>query len=153
VLDRIDGDGSLLVNAVQRVDCDTFVDGRLVLVGDAAHAMEPTLGQGANSAFVDAAVLAGVLSPEADLGDALIAYDRRRRPAVQAVQRAADRAARLTALHSSMAAGVRNRFVRLASAPKFVGKRYRALQQEDPAELYRAVSALAGRASVSQRPG
>lgn len=153
VLDRIDGDGSLLVNAVQRIDCDTFVDGRLVLVGDAAHAMEPTLGQGANSAFVDAAVLAGLLSPDADVDDALIKYDRRRRPAVRTVQRAADRAARLAALHSSVAARVRNRFVSLASAPKVVGKRYRVLQQEDPAELYRAVSALPSRAPVRHRLG
>ena len=114
VLDRIVGDGSLLVNAVQRVDCDTFVDGRLVLLGDAAHAMEPTLGQGANSAFVDAAVLAGQLSTiqlstgrlseAVDVERALVAYDARRRPAARSVQRAADGAARLAALHSSVAA-------------------------------------------------
>ena len=158
VLDRIAGDGSLLVNAVQRVDCDTFVDGRLVLVGDAAHAMEPTLGQGANSAFVDAAVLAdllsaNVLSEAADVDCALVAYDARRRPATRSVQRAADGAARLAALHSSVAARVRNRFVRLVSASKVVEKRYRKLQQEDPAELLRAVSALPSRASMLQRLG
>jgi 2-polyprenyl-6-methoxyphenol hydroxylase-like FAD-dependent oxidoreductase len=158
VLDRIAGDGSLLVNAVQRVDCDTFVDGRLVLLGDAAHAMEPTLGQGANSAFVDAAVLAGELiattsSEAVDVDHALTAYDARRRPAARSVQRAADRAARMAALHSSVAASVRNRFVRLVSASKVVEGRYRKLQQEDPAELFRAVSALPGRASMLQRLG
>jgi 2-polyprenyl-6-methoxyphenol hydroxylase-like FAD-dependent oxidoreductase len=149
VLDRIAGDGSLLVNAVQRVDCDTFVDGRLVLLGDAAHAMEPTLGQGANSAFVDAAVLAGqlsanLLSEAGDVDHALVAYDARRRPAARRVQRAADGAARLAALHSSVAARVRNRLVRVVSASKFVEQRYRKLQQEDPAALFRAVSTLPG---------
>ena len=117
VLDRIAGDGSLLVNAVRRVDCDTFVDGRLVLLGDAAHAMEPTLGQGANSAFVDAAVLAEpAVASAADVDRALVAYDARRQ--ARNTVRAAGRrgAARLAALHSSVAASVRNRFVRLVSA-------------------------------------
>ena len=151
VLDRIGDDRSLLVNAVRRVDCDTFVDGRLVLVGDAAHAMEPTLGQGANSAFVDAAVLARQLSANAELDRALAAYDVRRRPAARSVQRAAAGAAQLAALHSSVAASVRNRIIRLVSGSKVVEKRYRKLQQEDPAELFRAVGALTSRASMLQR--
>ncbi len=151
VLDRIAGDGSLLVNAVRRVDCDTFVDGRLVLLGDAAHAMEPTLGQGANSAFVDAAVLADLLSEAADVDRALVAYDARRRPATRSVQRAAAGAARLAALHSSVAARVRNRFVRLVSGSKVVERRYRKLQQEDPAALFRAVDGLPSRPSMLQR--
>ena len=151
VLDRIAGDGSLLVNAVRRVDCDTFVDGRLVLLGDAAHAMEPTLGQGANSAFVDAAVLADLLSEAADVDRALVAYDARRRPATRSVQRAAAGAARLAALHSSAAARVRNRFVRLVSGSKVVERRYRKLQQEDPATLFRAIDGLPSRPSMLQR--
>jgi 2-polyprenyl-6-methoxyphenol hydroxylase-like FAD-dependent oxidoreductase len=85
----------LIVNEVVRVDCQRFFDGRLVLVGDAAHAMAPNLGQGANSALTDAAVLVDALRRAADLQTALVTYDERRRPAVQ---RVSDRAARLGAL-------------------------------------------------------
>jgi 2-polyprenyl-6-methoxyphenol hydroxylase-like FAD-dependent oxidoreductase len=85
----------LIVNDVVRVDCRRFFDGRLVLVGDAAHAMAPNLGQGANSALTDAAVLVDALRRAPDLQAALATYDGRRRPAVQ---RVADQAARLGAL-------------------------------------------------------
>jgi 2-polyprenyl-6-methoxyphenol hydroxylase-like FAD-dependent oxidoreductase len=61
----------------------TYVRGRVVLVGDAAHAMTPNLGQGANQAIVDVAALAKVLDRASGTGvdAALRAYDaRRRRP-------------------------------------------------------------------------
>ncbi|MGR6321061.1 NAD(P)/FAD-dependent oxidoreductase [Micromonospora soli] len=53
--------------------------GGVVLLGDAAHAMPPHLGQGACLAFEDAATLAALLR-ESRLPDAVAAYDRVRRP-------------------------------------------------------------------------
>lgn len=82
----------LLVHEVIRVSCRQWHDGRLVLVGDAAHAMAPNLGQGGNSALVDAVVLAECLNAATDLRDALAQYTARRKPAVDKV---ADTSARL----------------------------------------------------------
>ncbi|MFD9704384.1 FAD-dependent monooxygenase [Lentzea sp. NPDC059081] len=58
----------------------TFVSGRVALLGDAAHAMTPYLGQGACMALEDAVTLA-----VCD-GD-LVRYDALRRPRTQAVWR------------------------------------------------------------------
>lgn len=51
---------------------------RAVLVGDAAHAMSPQLGQGVNMALMDADSLARALRSHDDLADALDAYQRER---------------------------------------------------------------------------
>ena len=53
--------------------------GRAVWIGDAAHAMSPQLGQGANLALMDALVLARTLERAADARAALPAYARERR--------------------------------------------------------------------------
>ena len=58
-----------------------FVQGRVVLLGDAAHAMTPNLGRGACSAIEDAGALARHLGRTGDLPAALTAYDAERRPA------------------------------------------------------------------------
>ncbi|MFF3854874.1 FAD-dependent oxidoreductase [Micromonospora sp. NPDC002575] len=60
--------------------------GGVVLLGDAAHAMPPHLGQGACLAFEDAATLASLLR-ESRLPDAVAAYDRLRRPRAATVVR------------------------------------------------------------------
>ncbi len=55
------------------------VQGRLVFIGDAAHAMSPQLGQGVNMALLDASVLSKALTKHARVDDALAHYARSRR--------------------------------------------------------------------------
>jgi 2-polyprenyl-6-methoxyphenol hydroxylase-like FAD-dependent oxidoreductase len=144
VLERVQGIGELLVSQVVRVDCERWSDGRLVLLGDAAHAMAPNLGQGANSALVDAAVLAVELAGGGPPEQALARYTDRRRPAVRRVQDSADRLARLADLPSPALRRVRDTLLRVAPG---LGsdRRLRAVQQEDPAWLLDAVAGLSGR--------
>ncbi|WP_421574549.1 FAD-dependent oxidoreductase [Stenotrophomonas maltophilia] len=59
---------------------------RLVLVGDAAHAMSPQLGQGVNMALMDAMALRDALRTHADHDAALQAYQAQRRAHVAIYQ-------------------------------------------------------------------
>ena len=61
--------------------------GAAVLLGDAAHAMTPNIGQGAGMAMEDAAVLAEELASGAEIEHALANYARRRKPRVETVVR------------------------------------------------------------------
>lgn len=67
----------------------TWVRGRIALAGDAAHAMLPHAGQGANQCIEDAAALAEVLRgrPLAEVAGAFLDYDRARRERASFVQR------------------------------------------------------------------
>jgi salicylate hydroxylase len=53
--------------------------GTVATIGDAAHSTSPQLGQGANMAMLDAAVLAEALAEHSEISDALAAYAKRRR--------------------------------------------------------------------------
>jgi 2-polyprenyl-6-methoxyphenol hydroxylase-like FAD-dependent oxidoreductase len=64
-----------------------FSDGCVAFVGDAAHATSPQLGQGANLALVDAAVLADSLAQSSSIGAALAAYSRARTRHIDHYQR------------------------------------------------------------------
>jgi 2-polyprenyl-6-methoxyphenol hydroxylase-like FAD-dependent oxidoreductase len=60
--------------------------GAFALIGDAAHATSPQLGQGANSALLDAWALADALEATGDIDRALRSYARRRRGHVRFYQ-------------------------------------------------------------------
>jgi 2-polyprenyl-6-methoxyphenol hydroxylase-like FAD-dependent oxidoreductase len=87
-------------------------DGRLVLVGDAAHATTPGIGQGAAQAIEDAVVLADRLASRGDPGIALTEYESIRRPRTEAVLRISRRADKAAQLASPIGWRLRNALVR-----------------------------------------
>jgi len=82
------------------------------LVGDAAHAMTPNVGQGANSAMVDALVLAQMLKKAEQNGKSLTEvgqdYTNLRRPFVTKIQKTARQSGMLAAKTSRAAHLARN---------------------------------------------
>ncbi|MFJ3922522.1 FAD-dependent monooxygenase [Streptomyces sp. NPDC090022] len=93
----------------------SFVAGRVALLGDAAHAMPPHLGQGACQALEDAVTLAAELAAGPDRAAALARYDAARRPRTGAVARAARRAGRMgPQLTHPLARAARDTALRLA---------------------------------------
>jgi 2-polyprenyl-6-methoxyphenol hydroxylase-like FAD-dependent oxidoreductase len=91
-------------------------DGRVVLLGDAAHASTPGIGQGAAQAIEDAVVLANQLADHDQTEAALTCYEQVRRPRAELVlklSRRADTAAQLT---NPLGRRVRNALVRRTPA-------------------------------------
>lgn len=136
ILAAVDSFDRLLINEVVEIRCRWLHSGRRVLVGDAAHAMAPNLGQGANSALVDAAVLAAELGRATDLDAALAAYTVRRLPAVTRVQRTSARLGHLAERTSPAMRWLRDRLL-LPLAARLSGPRGTRELLQEPLELLR----------------
>jgi FAD-dependent urate hydroxylase len=75
-------DEQLHCGPIEWVDVAQWRSGRVALIGDAAHAAPPTMGQGGSMAMEDALVLAEVLHTAESVERALDTYVARRRPRV-----------------------------------------------------------------------
>ena len=104
----------------------TYVRGRVVMVGDAAHAALPTVGGGASTALEDGVCVGRLIgAPVRDgaaLGAALAGFDQARRPRCQKIARLAVMTARLGCdLGGGWRQTARNALLRLAP-PKLLIK-------------------------------
>ncbi|MFE3992631.1 NAD(P)H-dependent oxidoreductase [Streptomyces goshikiensis] len=80
-----DPDDLVVTDIHDRDPAPRWTDGRVVLLGDAAHPMVPALGQGANMALEDAVVLGEALAGAPSVPEALEAYARERAERAAAV--------------------------------------------------------------------
>jgi 2-polyprenyl-6-methoxyphenol hydroxylase-like FAD-dependent oxidoreductase len=99
----------ILYNAiVDRPFDPRWGEGRLTLLGDAAHAMTPNLGQGACQAIEDAAVLGACVQREPDVEAALRSYERIRRPRARWFVRESRRVGQIAQLENPLLCWLRD---------------------------------------------
>jgi 2-polyprenyl-6-methoxyphenol hydroxylase-like FAD-dependent oxidoreductase len=102
-----------------------FVYGRVVLLGDAAHATTPNMGQGACQAIEDAVVLAQCLQQNPEVAVALKSYEKRRKARTAKVIEMSRRLGEVAHWRHPLLGKLRNTLFR--AMPRFVTQR----QMED----------------------
>ncbi|AZM52005.1 monooxygenase [Streptomyces sp. WAC 01529] len=133
-----------------------FHRGRVALVGDAAHAMTPSLGQGGNQAIEDGVVLAHHASPGGDLGAGLAGYSAARVPRTTDIVRRAARASRVTHLTSGPLIAVRDALVATASrlGPNLIPRGFASIADWSPPQApYAAGTATGASPRTARAPG
>jgi 2-polyprenyl-6-methoxyphenol hydroxylase-like FAD-dependent oxidoreductase len=112
IAEATDEDGILRNDVYYLEPLPRWSEGRVVLVGDAAHATTPGVGQGAAQAIEDAVVLADRLARSGDLATALAEYEAIRRPRAEAVLKMSRRVDKAAQLASPLGWRFRNAIVR-----------------------------------------
>ncbi|BBG03345.1 MULTISPECIES: FAD-dependent monooxygenase [Pseudonocardia] len=90
-----------------------FTLGRVALLGDAAHAVTPNLGQGGGLALEDAVVLASELAGDGPVSRALARYDAARRPRAERISALSQRIGRLAQAENPILTTLRDTLVAL----------------------------------------
>ncbi len=115
-LDNLHSWDDLAYAVPMRVDLNSWVGDRVALLGDAVHALDPSLAQGANMTLQDAVILADTIEGCFQSGDfstdALKPYENARRKQVEFLQRQAERTAQVTTTESRFSAWLGKRLLR-----------------------------------------
>ena len=118
--------------SIEEVVLDSSICGRVVLLGDAAHATSPNMAEGASMALEDALVLAQMLAMHGSPDEALSAFSERRRTRIRWVQQRTHRRDRIRALPVPL----RNLALRLAGTAIYQ-RDYRGVVRETIAGEWR----------------
>ena len=98
ILSRLENFDSIHFSPIEEIVLDSSICGRVVLLGDAAHATSPNMAEGASMALEDALVLAQMLAMHGSPEEALSAFSERRRTRIRWVQQRTHRRDRIRAL-------------------------------------------------------
>ncbi len=92
--------------------------GHAVIVGDAAHALPPNIGQGAGCAMMNAFSMAAYLDRYSSVEQALVAWEREEKPLTEHTQRISV----LMGMPTTWPTFMRNAFYKLASRSKWMAR-------------------------------
>ncbi|MFZ2062231.1 MAG: FAD-dependent monooxygenase [Candidatus Binatus sp.] len=121
VLEQVVEAAQLVPTDLENVVLSSWVKGRVALLGDAAHAMTPNLGQGAAMAIEDAIVLARLLAENRSVEEAFGRYQSIRFKRVNLMQRRSRLFGVMAQFEASIACAIRDTALRLV--PLNLGKR------------------------------
>jgi 2-polyprenyl-6-methoxyphenol hydroxylase-like FAD-dependent oxidoreductase len=118
VIQATDEESILTHDIYDRKPLERWSEGRITLLGDAAHPMLPNLGQGGAQAMEDALVLSQCLqgvnhTAISEVTGALQLYEQRRMPRTNRVVRQSRRMGRMVQLTNPTAINIRNGLLRL----------------------------------------
>jgi 2-polyprenyl-6-methoxyphenol hydroxylase-like FAD-dependent oxidoreductase len=115
------------LDSVTQIQMPRWSDGRVALVGDAAHCLTLVSGQGASTSMGGAYILAEELGKAEDHRAAFAAYERRVRPFVEDKQRKARRFAKTFVPGSRLGVQLSYLTMKLMFTPllaRFIGKQF-----------------------------
>ena len=110
----------------------SWSSGRVALLGDAAHALAPTLGQGSNLTMSNARSLVTFLENVDDIPKALTAWERTVRPTTEATQRWAGYYDRMTKYWPNALSPVRGGIIWAFGASPALTRRLRRADRTPP---------------------
>ena len=98
ILSQLKSFDSIHFSPIEEVVVDNCVHGRVVLIGDAAHATSPNMAEGASMALEDALVLARMLATHGSTTEALSLFGERRSARIRWVRQRTRRRDRIRTL-------------------------------------------------------
>lgn len=109
----------LLNDAEELPPLPNFAFNRVLLMGDAAHAMTPNLGQGACQAIEDAVVLARLLKKDITTEQVFMEFEKERMPRVREATRISRNAGKAAHYNNHFSIALRNFFMGLMAKRAF----------------------------------
>lgn len=125
------------------VQCSAWSSGRVALLGDAAHALAPTLGQGTNLAMSNARTLVAYLEPD-DISHGLRQWEAQVRWVTDATQLWASRYDNATKRWPKPLSRLRNAVIWSFGASSYLNARMRVADTHPPHTLLKAQPAMEG---------
>lgn len=111
-LEQVHRPDQLIHNDLGDLPKHSWHKGRVLLIGDAAHATTPNMGQGAAMALEDAAILCDMLAGAESFAGVIPIFAARREPRVRFVVDQSRRIGRMAQLENPLLGSIRNLLVR-----------------------------------------